>query len=1056
MNQAIVRAAIRFRLLVMLGAAAVAIAGVVALRGAPVDVLPEFGAPTVQIQTESLGLSAPEVEQLITVPMEQELLNGVKGVETVRSDSISGLSVIDLTFARGTSILDDRQLVQERLAQTGVLPNVAQPPQMLQPVSSTPRALMVGLRSRRLTPIQLSVLARWTIRPRLMGLPGVANVAIWGERDRQLQVLVDPRRLRSHDATLSQVVATTGNSQLVSPLTYLNASTPGTGGFIDGPNQRLSITHVLPFGRPANLARVPLAGAGDLQLGDIATVVTGHQPLIGDALLDGRHGLLLVVEKRPGASTLGVTHDVESTLADLRAGLPGVQIDTHVFRPATFIDSAVDHLGVIAIVAAALVLVAFAAFLRSWRAILVGAVAIPISLLAAILALRLLGYSANALLLAGLVMALALVVDDALAASAGVLGRLREQRRVNGEGSADASVGAAVGELRAPLAYATLMILAAAVPVLVASGRSASFVRPLALAYATSVAASTAIALTLTPALAALIFRRPPPLPHPADGRFGLRLRRRVDRVVGRAIGMPRGALAAIFAAGLAAIAAVPFLGPPSRPSFRDRDVVVHSRAAPGASLRRMGGTSARLQAALRSVPGVRDVASDVGRAVLGDRIVGPNSAETWVSLSPGADYDSTVAAIGRAAASVPGASSRVTNYENEASAGVLSAPHRALDVRVYGERYRVLAREAARLRGRLAHVAGLGPAHVRGLPVEQPGVRIQVHLRSAMRHGLTPGEVRRQLATVVAGLVVGNFFQQQKVFDVVVRGDARARDSFASVRGLVLDTPGGDHVRLNRVAAVRVVREPADIRHDSVSRYVDVRAPVQADAGEVRTAAERTIQRTSFPLGYHAEVLGATSAGEGTSHTGLMAFAAAVAVAILLLFQAAFGSWRLALALTVALPVAVVGALLVALIQGTAGSLGAAAGYVGVVGLAARQWVLLVARIQARQRGAPPGAAAPVLEATRERLGPTAGGALAAALALAPFAFAGQIAGNEITAPLASAVIGGLASATLLTLFVVPAICARVGPSQPAAPVLEEPERRRGPEAALLAGGDR
>jgi Cu/Ag efflux pump CusA len=1056
MNQAIVRAAIRFRLLVILGAAAVAIAGVMALRGTPVDVLPEFGAPTVEIQTESLGLSAPEVEQLITVPMEQELLNGVKGVETVRSDSISGLSVIDLTFAPGTSILDDRQLVQERLAQTGVLPNVAQPPQMLQPVSSTPRALMIGLGSRRLTPIQLSVLARWTIRPRLMGLPGVANVAIWGERDRQLQVLVDPRRLRSHDATLSQVVATTGNAQLVSPLTYLNASTPGTGGFIDGPNQRLSITHVLPFGRPANLARVPVAGAGDLQLGDVATVVTGHQPLIGDALFDGRHGLLLVVEKRPGASTLGVTHEVESALADLRAGLPGVQIDTHVFRPATFIDSAVDHLGVIAIVAAALVLAALAAFLRSWRAILVGAVAIPISLLAAILALRLLGYSANALLVAGLVMALALVVDDALAASAGVLRRLREQRRVNGEGSADASVGAAVGELRAPLAYATLMILAAAVPVLVASGRSASYVRPLALAYATSVVASTAVALTLTPALAALLFRRPPPLPRAAGGRFGLRLRGRVDGLVARAIGMPRGALAAIFAAGLAAVAAVPFLGPPSRPSFRDRDIVVHSRAAPGASLRRMNRTSARLQAALRSVPGVRDVASDVGRAVLGDRIVGANSAETWVTLAPGADYDATVAAIRRAAASVPGASSRVTNYENEASAGVLSAPHRALDVRVYGERYRVLEREAARLRGRLAQVAGLGPAHVPGLPVEQPGVRIQVHLRSAMRHGLTPGEVRRQVATVVAGLVVGNFFEQQKVFDVVVRGDARARDSFASVRGLVLDTPGGGHVRLDRVAAVRVVREPADIRHDSVSRYVDVRAPVRGDAGEVRAAAAATIQRTSFPLGYHAEVLGATSAGEATSHTELMAFAAAAAVAILLLFQAAFGSWRLALALTVALPVAAVGALLVALIQGTAGSLGTAAGYVAVVGLAARQWVLLVARIQARQRGAPAGAAAPVLEATRERLGPTAGGALAAALALAPFAFAGQIAGNEITAPLASAVIGGLASATLLTLFVVPAICARVGPSQPAAPVLEEPERRREPEAALLAGGDR
>jgi len=1032
MVQAIVRAAIRFRLLVILGAAAVAIAGIVALRGTPVDVLPEFGAPTVEIQTESLGLSAPEVEQLITVPMEQELLNGVKGVETIRSDSISGLSVIDLVFAPGTSILDDRQLVQERLAQTGVLPNVAQPPQMLQPVSSTARAMMIGLRSRRLTPIQLSVLARWTIRPRLMGLPGVANVAIWGERDRQLQVLVDPRRLRSHHASLSQVVATTGNAQLVSPLTFLNASTPGTGGFIETPTQRLSIQHVLPITTAADLAQVPVEDTSGkaLRLGDVAQVVEDHQPLIGDAVVKDAPGLMLVVEKRPGASTVGVTDEVERALADLRAGLPGVQIDTHVFRPATFIESALDHLGVIAIIGAALVLAALAGFLRGWRAILVAALAIPVSLLAAILALRLLGYTANALLLGGLVMGLALVVDDALAASASVLGRRREQRRANGEGSADASVGAAIGEVRVPLAYATLMILAAAAPVLIASGRSASFVRPLVLAYVTCVVASTLVALTLTPALAALLFRRPPPLRHATGSLLGQCLRRRAGGLVGRAVRMPRGALAAIFAAGLAGVAAVPFLGSPSRPSFRDRDVVVHSRAAPSVSLRRMDRTSARLQAALRSVPGVQNVASDVGRAVLGDRIVGANSAETWVSIAPGADYGSTVAAIRRAAVSVRGATSRVTSYENEASAGVLSAPHRALDVRIYGERYRVLEREAASLRGQLAHVAGLGSVHVRGLPVEQPGVRIKVRLASAMRHGLTPGAVRRQVATVVAGLVVGNFFQQQKVFDVVVRGDAPARDSVASVRGLVLDAPGGGHVRLDRVAAVRVVGEPADIRHDSVSRYVDVRAPVQGGWGSVTAAAGRAVRHTSFPLGYHAEVLGATGAATGTPHTALMAFAAAAVIAILLLFQAAFGSWRLALALLLALPPAAAGGLVVALVQGTAGSLGAAAGYVAVVGFAARQCVLLVARIQVRQRGVPPGTAAPILEATRERLGPTVGGTLAAALALAPFALAGQVAGNEITAPLASAAIGGLASATLLTFFAVSAICARVGPS--------------------------
>jgi Cu/Ag efflux pump CusA len=315
---------------------------------------------------------------------------------------------------------------------------------------------------------------------------------------------------------------------------------------------------------------------------------------------------------------------------------------------------------------------------------------------------------------------------------------------------------------------------------------------------------------------------------------------------------------------------------------------------------------------------------------------------------------------------------------------------------------------------------------------------------------------VRRQVATVVAGLVVGNFFEQQKVFDVVVRGDAPSRDSFASVRGVLLDAPGGGHVRLDRVASVRVVREPADIRHDSVSRYVDVRAPIGGDAGAARAAAGRAIERTAFPLGYHAEVIGATADSEATSHAELVAFGAAAAIAILLLFQAAAGSWRLAIALLLALPVAAAGGLLVALAQGTAGSLGAAAGYVAAVGFAARQWALLVARVQARQRRAPGAGTAPVIEAIRERLGPALAGAAAGALALAPFALAGEIAGNEITAPLAQAAIGGLASATLLTLLVVPAICLRVGPSEPPPPVLEERERRAEPEKALLGGGER
>src|SRR5689334_2812188 len=264
---------LRFRALVVALAVGLLVAGVVELRKAPVDVLPEYSQPSVQVQTEALGLSAAEVEQLMTVPLEQDLLNGVKGVDTIRSDSIPGLSSITMFFERGTDILRARQLVSERLSQPHAFPSVGSAPQMIQPVSSTSRVMMISLSSQKLSPVELSVLARWTVRPRLMGIRGVANVAIWGHRDRQLQVLVDPARLRANHVSLLRVVRTAGNAQLVSPLTFLNASTPGTGGFLDGPNQRLGVRHILPFSGPDDLAKVPVEGAAPTQLGDVASVV---------------------------------------------------------------------------------------------------------------------------------------------------------------------------------------------------------------------------------------------------------------------------------------------------------------------------------------------------------------------------------------------------------------------------------------------------------------------------------------------------------------------------------------------------------------------------------------------------------------------------------------------------------------------------------------------------------------------------------------------------------------------------------------------------------------
>lgn len=362
----VIASSLQFRLLVLACVAVLMIFGVRQLREVPVDILPEFSRPYVEIQTEALGLSAAEVESLITTPLEADMLNGVPWVNEIRSESIPGLSSIVLVFEQGTNILAARQMVQERLVSVHALPNVSKPPAMLNPTSSASRCLQIGLTSDKHSLIDMSVLARWTIKPRLMGVNGVANVSIWGQRKRQLQVQIDPEQLREKGVTLSQVIDTTGNSLWVSPLSFLNASTPGTGGFIDTPNQRLGVRHLLPISTPEELAEVTVVGT-EMRLGDVAHVVEDHQPLIGDALVDDSAALVLVVEKFPWANTSQVTRGVEEALDALQPGLIGLRMDSTLFRPATFVETAMSNLAVSISIGGGLLLLVLLACLYNWR-----------------------------------------------------------------------------------------------------------------------------------------------------------------------------------------------------------------------------------------------------------------------------------------------------------------------------------------------------------------------------------------------------------------------------------------------------------------------------------------------------------------------------------------------------------------------------------------------------------------------------------------------------------------------------------------------------------------
>jgi Cu/Ag efflux pump CusA len=500
----LVRWSLKFRLIVLATAAGILGLGLTSLPSMPVDNLPEFSPPHVEIQTEALGLSAVEVEQLITSPMEADLLNGVAWLDEIRSVSVPGLSSIEMVFEPGTDVLRARQLVAERLTQAYALPNVSTPPVLMQPLSSTSRVMMVQLTSEEVSAIDMSVLARWDIKPALMGVPGVANVSIFGQREQQLQVQVDPEKLRDQDVTLNQVVETAGNAVWVSPLSFLEASTPGNAGFLESANQRIGIQHVLPIRTPADLGKVSIEGAKDksLTLSDVTTLVEDHQPLIGDAVTGKTPGLLLVIEKFPDTSVADVTKGVEEILDGLRPGLSGITVDSTVFRPASFLESAASGLGVALLVSLLVMTAAIGLAFRSWRYAVLAFITISVAAMAAALVLQFQGAVLNTMAFAGLILALIVVIGD-------IIMDLHSFRKDAAAETVSRNDLLAHGlqRSRVPVLFAGLVALLALAPALFVPGVDGAFLKPLVLSYLLATAVAMLVALTVTPALASLLMR---------------------------------------------------------------------------------------------------------------------------------------------------------------------------------------------------------------------------------------------------------------------------------------------------------------------------------------------------------------------------------------------------------------------------------------------------------------------------------------------------------------------------------------------------------------------
>jgi CzcA family heavy metal efflux pump len=995
----------------------------------PLDVFPEFAPPRVEIQTEAPGLSTEEVESLITVPIESAV-NGVPGLMTLRSKSVLGLSSVQILFARGTDLMTARQMVGERVSQVQArLPAAARQPVLMPPLSSTSRAMKIGLSSQQLDQMELSELVRWTIRPRLLAVPGVANIAVWGQRDRQLQVLVDPDRLRAAGVTLAEVISAAGDAVVV-----------GSGGFVDTPNQRIAVQQAGTVQHAGDLdqAIVKQSGEAQIRIGDVARVVESYAPPIGNAIIDDGPGIMLIVEKQPDANTLELTHAVETAIDELSPGLADVKIDTTIFRPATFIERSIDNLTRALMIGCVLVAVLLVVFTQDWRQAVISLVAIPLSLLGAALVLLWSGATINVMVIAGLVIALGEVVDDAIIDVENIGRRLRQNREATAPEPILAVVLSASLEVRSAVVFASMIVMLVFLPIFFLGGLAGTFFQPLAVAYVLSIAASLLVALTVTPALCLLLLPQSP-LTISRDTRFVAWLKRIYLCALPRIVRRPDLATIVIASGLLGAGIGYSTFSDQFLPDFRETDFLMHFVEKPGTSIEAMDRITIRASRELRSIPGVRNFGAHIGRAEAADEVVGPNFTELWISLDETADYDTSVARIKEVIDGYPGLYRDVLTYLRERIKEVLAGAGATVVVRIFGPDQDELRAAGLRVRDTLASIPGVTDLRLES-QVLVPQIRIQPRPADLARFGITAAELRRQAQPLIAQQKVGEIYRNQRAFDVTVWGEPGVRESLHALRDLMIQTPASAPVRLKDIADLEIVPAPNEVLRENGQRRLDVTLNVAgSDLGTVARAVDAAVKQVEFPSGYHPEVLGEYAA-LAASRERLWTTSALCLVGILLLVWIEFRSRRITALVATSLPFALVGGVLAVMLTGGVLSLGSLVGFVTVIGIAARNGIMLLSHYRhlEHEEGMTFGREL-ILRGAAERLIPILMTAGCAGLALVPLIIAGNAPGHEIEHPMAIVILGGLVSSTLLNLFLMPALYARFGKEHAGAGPLAE-----------------
>lgn len=1022
MLPAIVRFSIRFRGVVIAIACLLMAYGGYLLWNTGLDIFPEFSPKLVIIQTESPGLSAGEVELLVSQPLETGL-SGLVGLESVRSQSIQGLSVVTLTFEEATDLYRARQLVAERLGSiVPALPPGVGTPVIVPLTSSSSTVMTIGLTSKTHSLMELRTLVDWTIKPRLLSLPGVADLNVFGGDTRQLQVQVRPERLARYGLALQDVVGATEQA------TGLVGA-----GFIESANQRITLR---TEGQPKSadeLAKIALAHSdgSSVTIGDVADVAIGPAPAIGGASINAEPGVVVMVIGQYGASTVAVTREVEKVLDEFKTLLAGTGIELHpdLFRPANYIRASLKNIFTHLLIGGILVVTVLFLFLYNMRSAFISATAIPLSLISAALVVIELGHSINIMVLGGLAIALGEVVDDAIIDTENIYRRLREnQRRAKPRPMHDVVFGASM-EVRGSVVYASFIVALVFVPLLTLSGVAGRMFEPLGIAYIAAILASLITALTVTPALCAWLLATErltsgdPPLIRLIKPGYG-----RVLQAIGRRSGLAIGSVLAFCAVG---IFVLPRLGGGFLPDLREGHYMIHTSGVPGTSIAETLRIGGEITKRVLKIPGVRSMSQWAGRAERGADTYGSHYAEYEVDLESlsGPEQQRVLDSIRQVLDEVPGVATEVNTFLIERVDETISGYTAPIVVNIYGNNLDLLDRKALEVAAVMENTDGAADVQLRAPPA-MPQLGVRVRLDELARRGMTPRQVYDALQIAYEGKPVGQTYDNNQVVPVSVLLAPELRTNPDTVGKLPLQTADGMIVPLSEVADVRHESGRYVILHEGGQRLQTVTANVvnrDLDSlfDELR---ERIHSQVRLPPDVYLEFTGAAVA-QAKSREDLIVHSLIAGAGILALLYVAMRRMRNVFLVLVNLPFSLVGGVLAALYTGGWLSLGSLVGFVTLFGITLRNSIMLVSHYQhlVQEEGLP-WTLETAIKGSQERLPSILITALVTALAMLPIAINSDNPGREIMGPMAAIIIGGLVSSTVLNLLILPSIMLRFG----------------------------